>query len=75
MRSFLVARSNNCPMEWHSYLVAPESGSRVSVVVTIEARMVDRVANADQELVESLQLFPAVPESQAALQPAGQTVK
>jgi hypothetical protein len=63
------------PMEWHSYLVAPESGSRVSVVVTIEARMVDRVANADQELVESLELFPAVPESQAALQPAGQTVK
>jgi hypothetical protein len=37
--------------------------------------MVDRVANADSDVVESLQLFPAVPEPQTALQPGGQTVK
>jgi hypothetical protein len=73
----IVARGavEQVPMEWHSYLIAPESGPRVSVVVTMEGRMVDRVANADSELVESLQLFPAVPETQTALQPGGQTVK
>ena len=52
------------PVEWHYYLLAPESGPRVSVAVTIEKPMLDRVANADRELVESLQLFPAMPAGQ-----------
>jgi hypothetical protein len=63
------------PVEWHYYLVAPESGNRVSVAVTIEKPMLERVANADHELVDSLQLFPATPAAQTAAQPAGTTVK
>ena len=32
------------PVEWHYYLAAPDSGPRVSVAVTIEKPMVERVA-------------------------------
>lgn len=63
------------PVEWHYFLVAPESGPRVSVVVTIEKPMIERVGNADRELVESLQLFPAMPPAQTAAQPTNETVK
>ncbi len=63
------------PVEWHYYLVAPESGGRVSVVATIEKPMLDRVANADLDLVESLQLFPAMPPAKTAAQPTVKTVK
>ena len=63
------------PVEWHYYLVAPESGHRVSVAVTIEKPMLERVANADRELVESLQLFPPMPAAQTAVRPTGKTVK
>ena len=69
----LVARGlvEDVPVEWHHYLVAPESGHRVSVAVTIEKPMVDRVAHADRELVESLELFPRMPAAQTASQPNG----
>lgn len=63
------------PVEWHYYLVAPESGHRVSVAVTIEKPMLERVANADRDLVESLQLFPPMPAAQTAARPTGETVK
>jgi hypothetical protein len=63
------------PVEWHYYLVAPPSGSRMSVVATIEKPMVDRVAKADRDLVESLQLFPAMPATKVASQPASSAAK
>jgi hypothetical protein len=63
------------PVEWHFYLAAPTSGPRVSVVVTIEKPMLERVANADRDLIESLQLFPAMPRAKTATQPTATTVK
>ena len=63
------------PVEWHYYLLAPESGNRVSAAVTIEKQMLERVASADRELVESLQLFPATPAAQTAEQPGTTTVR
>jgi hypothetical protein len=63
------------PVEWHYYLVAPESGPRVSVAVTMEAPMIDRVGTADRDLVESLQMFPAVPRVETAAQPSDDTVR
>jgi hypothetical protein len=54
------------PVEWHYYLVAPESGHRVSIAVTIEKPMIERVAGADRQLVESLELFPPVPVAKTA---------
>jgi hypothetical protein len=64
----LVARgvAEDVPVEWHYYLVAPDSGHRVSAAVTIEKPMVERVAGADRELVESLQLFPRMPAARTA---------
>ncbi len=66
----LVARGmvEEVPVEWHYYLVAPESGHRVSAAVTIEKPMVDRAQGADRVLVESLELFPRMPAAQTARQ-------
>jgi hypothetical protein len=58
------------PVEWRYYLVARESGHRVSLAVTIEAPLVDRVGAADRALVERLKLYPPMP----AAQTAGRTV-
>jgi len=66
----LVARGliDEVPVEWHYYLIAPESGHRVSAVVTIEKAMVERLGHADRQIVESLKLFPPLP----AVETAGQ---
>ena len=73
----LVARGlvEEVPVEWHYYLVAPESGDRISMAVTLEKPMVERIANADRELVESLELFPRMPAAQTAVQPPVSSVK
>ena len=63
------------PVEWHYYLLAPESGRRMSVAVTIEKPMLERVANADRDLVESLQFFPPMPAAQTAERLTPETVK
>jgi len=54
------------PIEWHYYLVAPESGSRVSLAVTIQGEMVSRFAAADRQLVNALELVPATSSPQTA---------
>jgi hypothetical protein len=73
----VVARGlvEELPVEWHYYLVAPESGNRVSVAVTIEKPMLERVSGADRELIESLQLFPAMSPTKTAEQPSATSVK
>ncbi|HEX5472752.1 MAG TPA: hypothetical protein VFW73_12750 [Lacipirellulaceae bacterium] len=63
------------PVEWHYYLAAPESGNRVSLTTTVVKPMIDRLAGADRELIESLQLFPAMPAAETAEQPTGKDVK
>jgi hypothetical protein len=54
------------PVEWHHFLIARESGHRVSAAVTIEGPDVARVAGADRALVEQLELFPPMPAAQTA---------
>ena len=73
----VVARGlvEELPVEWHYYLLAPESGNRVSATVTIEKSMIERVGNTDRELVESLQLTPATPAAQTAKKPSDKIVK
>ena len=73
----VVARGlvEELPVEWHYYLLAPESGNRVSAAVTIEKPMLERVASADRELIESLQLFTATAAAHTANQPAPTTAK
>jgi hypothetical protein len=64
----LVARGivDEVPVEWHYFLLAPESGDRVSVAITLEKPMVDRIGKADRELVETVELFPRMPAAQTA---------
>jgi hypothetical protein len=73
----VVARGivEEVPVEWHYYLLAPESGNRVSVVVTIEKPMLERVGRTDQELIESLELFPPTPATKTAEKPTKKTAK
>jgi hypothetical protein len=63
------------PVEWHYYLVAPESGNRVSVAVTIEKSMLDRVGRADQDLIDSLELFPPTTATKTAEKPIKKSVE
>ncbi|HVT28180.1 MAG TPA: hypothetical protein VHE81_09200 [Lacipirellulaceae bacterium] len=63
------------PVEWHYYLAAPESGNRLSLAVTVEKPMLDRLGEADHQLIDSLQLFPAMPPAQTAEQPTDKAVK
>lgn len=54
------------PVEWHYYLIAPESGNRISAAITLEKPMVDRLGQTDRELIESLELLPRTPAVQTA---------
>jgi hypothetical protein len=64
------------PVEWHYYLVAPESGHRVSLVFTIEGSKVERVGQADRRLVQALQLIPPqTPTAQTAARSAEKVAK
>lgn len=69
------------PVEWHYFLVAPDGdGHRATVVVTVEGEMVERLAHADRDLVNSLELIPVehpaaetpTPATAAREAPAGQ---
>jgi hypothetical protein len=53
-------------VEWHHFLVARESGHRVSLAVTVEGPMAERVASADRAVVEQLKLYPPMPAAQTA---------
>jgi hypothetical protein len=73
----LVARGivDEVPVEWHYYLLAPQSGDRVSVAITLEKPMVERVGNADRDLVETIELFPRMPAARTAKKPKAATTK
>jgi hypothetical protein len=65
----VVARGNvdQLPVEWHYYLVARESGHRISAAVTIEGPMVERMSDIDRQLIHGLELLPPQPAAQTAL--------
>jgi hypothetical protein len=67
----VVARGNvdQVPVEWHYYLVARDSGHRISAAVTIEGPMVERMSDIDRQVVHGLELFPPQPVAQTALAP------
>lgn len=73
----LVARGlvEEIPVEWHYYLLAPESGERVSAAITLEKPMVDRIGQSDRELIESLEIFPRMPAAQTATRPTERKTK
>jgi hypothetical protein len=62
----VLGKVEDMPVEWHHFLVARESGHRVSLATTIEGPMVERVATADRALIEQLKLYPPMPAAQTA---------
>jgi hypothetical protein len=58
LEAVVRGKADDVPVEWHYYMVAPESGNRVSVAFTIDGEMVDRLAGADRSLVNALELVP-----------------
>jgi hypothetical protein len=73
----VVARGHvdDVPVEWHYYLVAREAGNRISAAVTIEAPMIERVADIDRQLIHCLELFPPLPAAQTAEKPSEISVR
>lgn len=73
----LVARGfvEEVPVEWRYFLLAPESGERISAAVTLEKPMVDRLGHADRALIESIKLFPRMPAIQTATNAAAGDIK
>ena len=63
-------------MEWHYYLVAPDSGHRVSLAFMMEGPMVNRLNQADRQLVESVELIhPPTQPTETAARPADANTK
>jgi hypothetical protein len=58
LEAVVRGKADDVPVEWHYYLVAPESGNRVSAAFTIDGQMVDRLGGADRALVNALELVP-----------------
>jgi hypothetical protein len=58
LEAVVRGKADDVPVEWHYYLVAPESGNRVSVAFTIDGEMVNRLGSADRALVNALELVP-----------------
>jgi hypothetical protein len=60
------------PLEWHYYLVAAADpdiqavANRVSIAVTIQGEMVDRLAAADRQLANAVEFVPQKPSTQTA---------
>jgi hypothetical protein len=58
LEAVVRGKADDVPVEWHYYLIAPESGNRVSVAFTIDGEMVSRLGGADRSLVNALELVP-----------------
>jgi hypothetical protein len=68
-------KTDDVPVEWHYYLVAPESGARVSAAFTIDGQMVDRLAGADRILVNAIELVPMARSTATAAAPATSAIR
>jgi hypothetical protein len=64
------------PVEWHYYLVAPDSGHRVSLAFMMEGPMVERLNQSDRQLVESIELIQSLAQpAETATRPADASTK
>jgi hypothetical protein len=57
-RLVIHGKVDGVPIEWHYYLAAPPAGRSAVFAVSVEPRFVEQLREADQALVESLQLLP-----------------
>ena len=67
----VVARGlvNEIPIRWRYYLVFNETGQRLSLATTVHESLMDQLADADLELVETMQLGPGTRAAQRSASP------
>lgn len=60
LRVVVSGTASELPIQWVYYHVSGTSGHRASLVFTMEARLVERFAQIDRELVENVVLSPSL---------------
>jgi len=65
-RVIVQGQVDTLPIEWRYYLITHPSGQRVAAVYTIEASLLERFAEADRELVDTLEIRGEKTNSAAA---------
>jgi hypothetical protein len=61
-----TGKADDVAMEWRNYLIAAEGMRQVAVSVTVEQELLERFADADKPIVDSLML-QAEPQAETAL--------
>jgi len=61
LRTVSISNVENIPIQWIHYHVSDDKGHRVGLAFTLEASRVERFAEADQALVQSIELVPSPP--------------
>ena len=61
LRTVSIGSVENIPIQWVHYHVSDEKGNRVGLSFTLEAPRVERFAEADQALIQSIELIPPPP--------------
>ena len=61
-----LGKVKDVPVQWRYYLIAAPDMPRVSMAVTVEQSLIERFADADRQLVNSMELLPRKSTSTAA---------
>ena len=73
-RLVVTGTASELPIQWTYYHVSDSEGRRASLVFTIDAKLVERYAHIDQELISGFRLFDP-PKSAGEPTPAEETAK
>jgi hypothetical protein len=65
-----IGKMEDVPMQWRYYLIAAPDVPRVSIALTVEQSLIERFADADRQLVDSMELLPLSSTTTAA-RPSG----
>jgi hypothetical protein len=61
-----TGKADEVPMEWRYYLIAADGMRQATVSVTVEQELLERFADADKSIIDSLTLLPE-PQAETAL--------
>jgi hypothetical protein len=77
LKVFVSGTVSELPIEWRYYLVLDEHGRRVALAFTLEGKLVERFADAEASLVDSLTFTPVIEDAPhtAAPEPPPDDVK
>lgn len=75
LRITVAGTASELPIQWTYYHASDDAGNRASLVFTMEAKLVERFAHVDRELIESLKLSPSALDEDKAPRPASSEPK